>query len=44
MSKGDVAGACRKFEESDQLDTAPGTLLNLAGCNERLGLPAGIRE
>jgi serine/threonine-protein kinase len=37
MEKGDVAGACRKFEESDRLDTAPGTLLNLAGCYERLG-------
>jgi hypothetical protein len=37
MGKGDVAGACRKFEESDRLDTAPGTLLNLAGCYERLG-------
>jgi serine/threonine-protein kinase len=37
MDKGDIAGACRKFEESDRLDPAPGTLLNLASCYERLG-------
>jgi hypothetical protein len=37
MSKGDLAGACRKFEESDRLDKAPGTLLNLADCYERSG-------
>jgi len=37
MDKGDIAGACSKFEESDRLDPAPGTLLNLAGCYERLG-------
>lgn len=37
LKAGDVAGACRKFEESDRLDPAPGTLANLADCEERLG-------
>ena len=37
MDKGDIGGACREFEESDRLDPAPGTLLNLAGCYDGLG-------
>jgi len=37
MEAGDVAGACPKFAESLRLDYAPGSLLNLAACEERLG-------
>jgi hypothetical protein len=35
--KGDFATACVKMEESFRLDAAPGTLLNLADCQEHLG-------
>jgi hypothetical protein len=34
---GDFAIACKKFHESHRLDPAPGTLLNIADCEERLG-------
>jgi tetratricopeptide (TPR) repeat protein len=34
---GDYVTACDKFEESQRLDPAAGTLINLAACEERLG-------
>jgi hypothetical protein len=37
MKSGDLAAACAKFEESDRLEPAAGTLLNLADCYERVG-------
>lgn len=37
LQAGDVAAACPKFEESYRLDPAPGTLLNIADCDERSG-------
>ena len=39
-ASGDYAGACAKFEESERAEPAVGTLLNLADCNEKLGLTA----
>ncbi len=38
--KGDWATACAQFAESQRLDPAPGTLLNLADCEEHRGLVA----
>src|SRR5687768_16841895 len=38
--KGDWDKACSQFAESQRLDPAPGTLLNLADCEERRGLIA----
>jgi hypothetical protein len=38
--KGDWATACAQFAESQRLDPAPGTLLNLADCEEHRGLIA----
>jgi hypothetical protein len=40
MEKGDIAAACRRFEESQRLDPLPGTLLNMAVCHEREGRTA----
>jgi hypothetical protein len=37
MRRGDLEAACARFGESQLLDPAPGTLLNLADCEERLG-------
>lgn len=34
---GDWETACRRFAESNRLDPAPGTVLNLARCHEELG-------
>lgn len=37
MEAGDIKTACERFEESQRMDPAPGTLLNLADCEERAG-------
>ncbi len=37
LDSGDTAAACEKFAESQRLDQSPGTGLNLASCNQRLG-------
>lgn len=37
MKRGDAAAACPKFAESQRLDPAPGTLINLSECEEALG-------
>jgi hypothetical protein len=37
MAAGDLASACVRFAESDRLEPAPGTKLNLADCYEREG-------
>ena len=40
MSRGEHALACQRFAESQRLDPAAGTLLNLGECKERLGKTA----
>jgi hypothetical protein len=37
LLEGDIEGARRRFEESERLEPAPGTELNLALCDEKLG-------
>jgi len=37
LAHGDVDTACARFAESERLDPAPGTLINLADCEERRG-------
>ncbi len=40
FERGELTEACATFERSDALDSAPGTVLNLAVCYERLGRTA----
>ncbi|NUP08918.1 MAG: hypothetical protein HOW73_22955 [Polyangiaceae bacterium] len=40
IAQGDAAGACPKFEASQRLDPALGTMLHLADCYERIGKTA----
>lgn len=44
MDAGDFDTACAKFEESNRLDAASGTTLNLANCEERRGHTASAWE
>jgi hypothetical protein len=44
MSEKNYEKACAKFEESQRLDPAPGTLLNLGNCEERIGRVASAWE
>ena len=37
LAKGDHATACQRFEESNRLEPAVGTVFNLANCREKLG-------
>src|SRR5262245_62214330 len=40
VERGEIADACKKFEASQSLDPALGTMLHLADCYERLGRTA----
>jgi len=44
LDAGDYATACPKFAESERLEPAPGTLVNLADCEEHLGKLIQARE
>lgn len=44
MKDKDYATACPKFEESQRLEPAPGTLTNLADCEEHLGRVVQARD
>jgi hypothetical protein len=41
---GDFTTACDRFAESERLEPAPGTLMNLADCEEHLGRLVNARE
>ncbi|HVW26077.1 MAG TPA: hypothetical protein VHC69_11960 [Polyangiaceae bacterium] len=43
MDRGDFAAACARFQESQRLDPAAGTLMNWAECLNRQGKPASAR-
>ena len=44
IESGDLTKACARFGQSYRLDPAPGTLLNLASCEEKLGRLASAWE
>ena len=44
VDAGDYAAACPKFAESERLEPAPGTLVNLAECEEHTGKVVAAQE